>query len=126
MIIDIESAETPSTEWRGLFAAFESYRKILDSVMLAENLQQKLVRMVEEARLRYAATLKAVHDAQEFSSADYDRYLLHIKKTIAGLQQLFLLHAVRKLRPSQQPFSLFHRIRQLMATHPAMAPPPFA
>lgn len=133
----LDAAADRSLRWGRMLDAYDSYRKILDAVTAAENLHQQhsqMLGMIEEARLRFTEALAGLNRAKEFSLEDlfnsddggYQRYLLHIKKTIAGLEEVFLLHAARVLRPSQHPVSLLRRIRQLTATHPATAPPQFA
>jgi hypothetical protein len=107
----------------------------MDIAAAVEGLQKhrQLLHDVEMARTLFRESLNALQALPGFEFEDYfdthyaacQRHLLHIKKTVAGLEQLILTHAVRRLRPSQLPFSLLRRVRQIMATHPAIAPPQF-
>lgn len=113
-----------------MFEAYQRYRTALEVMATAFSHyeQHQLLRDLVQLRDRYLVTMKSVtsDDERGVRYGAYQRYLLHIKKTIAGLVQLILRHAVRKPRPSQPPFSLFYRVRQITVTHPAIAPPQFA
>jgi hypothetical protein len=131
----IDSTIPSSLEWGRMLEAYERYRTAMDIAAAVEGLQKhrQLLHDVEMARTLFRESLNALQALPGFKFEDYfdthyaacQRHLLHIKKTVAGLEQLILTHAVRRLRPSQLPFSLLRRVRQIMATHPAIAPPQF-
>lgn len=109
---------------------FERYRSALEMMSFFERFRSRndMLRDLADLRKRYLAALRAVAsgDKSGMQYQAYQRRLLHLRKTIAGLVQVLSRHAVRKLRPSQPPYSLFYRVRQITATHPAIAPPQFA
>ena len=113
-----------------VYETYKRYRKAMELIAAAEHLwkQHQALRNLVELRDQYLAAIKAVTlDVEHgWDYKAYERYLQHIKKTIAGLVQLILQHAVRKLRLSQLPLSLLCRVRQITITHPAIAPPQFA
>lgn len=106
---------------------FERYRSALEMMSFLERFRSRndMLRDLADLRKRYLAALGAValDDKSGMRYQAYQRRLLHLRKTIAGLVQLLSRHAVRKLRPSQLPVSLLYRVRQITVTHPAIAPP---
>lgn len=126
---DIALMQEQCPSMTSLYEAVERYRKALELMVdVMRHEDHATLRDLTELRVRYQASLEALAFNDEYGTfyQDYQRRLLNIKKTISGLVQLLLRHAVRKLRPSQPPFSLFYRVRQITVTHPAIAPPQFA
>lgn len=130
IIPDITAIVWERRSMGGIHDAYAQYRNAMEVLLAVDSKwkQNQVRRDLAELRDRYLTALKAVtfDDERGTPHGAYQRYLLHIKKTIAGLVQLILQHAVRKLRPSQPPFSLLYRVRQITVTHPAIAPPQFA
>lgn len=129
----VSSSLATLTEHRAMadmFELYERYRHALECMadLYRPGMRDHSLRDFTELQSRYLAALKAVtFDHKNGTSYQgYQRRLLYLKKTIAGLVQLLSRHAVRKRRPSQPPVSLFYRVRQITVTHPAIAPPQFA
>lgn len=119
-----------SNSMANMMEAYERYRKAMEALAAIERQwkQNQMLRELTELRHRYLAAYEALiaGDERDAHFKANSRYLLHIRKTIAGLGQLILRHAVRKLWSSHPPLSLLLRVRQITATHPAIAPPQFA
>lgn len=110
---------------------FETYRDALHRLISTAkvDLRYESMRRLAKARCQYQEALEQIklsHTQRTIRHyLAYSRYLLHIEKTIAGLVQLIVQHAVRKLSTAFLPRSLLCRVRQLTVTHPAIAPPQF-
>jgi len=124
---------------RYMLEYFINYRNALHRAMSSDDIdtRQQAVRVIDEIRSKYLQARYQYLQALEAIKSDnglrrissylaYSRYLLHIEKTIAGLVQLIVQHAVRKSSTALLPISLLSRVRQLTVTHPAIAPPQFS
>jgi len=110
---------------------FETYRDALHRLISTTkvDLRYESMRRLAKVRCQYQEALEQIRESNTQRTIRgylaYSRYLLHIEKTIAGLVQLIVQHAVRKLSTEFLPLSLLCRVRQLTVTHPAIAPPQF-
>jgi hypothetical protein len=110
---------------------FETYRDGLQRIISTAkvDLRYESMRRLAEVASQYREAIEQIklsHAQKRIRHyLAYSRYLLHIEKTIAGLLQLIVQHAVRKSPTSFLTFSLLCRVRQLTITHPAIAPPQF-
>lgn len=113
-----------------VYEAYRRYRNALEMLAALEHQgrQHQMLRELEELRVQYQAAVDALSWNDELDNyvETYWRDRLHQEKTLSGLAQVILRHAVWKLFPSQSPYSLLHRVRQITASHPAFAPPQFA
>lgn len=111
--------------------AFVVYRSVMHRIISAADIdiRYESMRRLAQVRCQYREAIEAMK-SRAFRTINqylaYYRYLLHIEKTIAGLVQLIVQHAVRKFSTARLPLSIFCRVRQLTVTHPAIAPPQLA